>query len=318
MGCQKVSSRSRYCHGRWRPILFAPSALRRRSTDWSATVRPSTCSGFRRVHPGGATTGPLPSGHPRVRASVGFIPAEPQLVRYRQAIHVFGLPSGSSRRSHNWSATVRAIHVFGLPSGSSRRSHNWSATVRPSTCSGFRRVHPGGATTGPLPFGPSTCSGFRRVHPGGATTGPLPSGPSTCSGFRRVHPGGATTGPLPFGPSTCSGFRRVHPGGATTGPLPSLHVHRRSSPQCAITPARLRDPVKPRPAWASAGSPLCLRILGSAGTLCGSSAVAGPSAALSGIAAERARAARSATTQRTGIFHELANCFAPHQPPSII
>ncbi len=38
--------------------------------------------GFRRVHPGGATTGPLPSGHPPVQASVGFIPAGPQLVRY--------------------------------------------------------------------------------------------------------------------------------------------------------------------------------------------------------------------------------------------
>ncbi len=55
-------------------------------------------------------------------------------------------------------------------------------------------------------------------------------------------------------------------------------THRRLSPQCAITAACLRDRIKPRPVAASVVSPLCLRIVDSAGTLCGSSAVAGQSA----------------------------------------
>ncbi len=132
-------------------LFRLPSGLSRRSHDWSATVRQSAFSGFRRVYPGGATTGPLSvrqsafsgfrrvypggattgplrSGNRPFQASVGFIPAEPQLVRYGPAIRLFRLPSGLSRRSHNWSATVRQ-----------------------SVFSGFRRVYPGGATTGPLP-----------------------------------------------------------------------------------------------------------------------------------------------------------------------
>ncbi len=112
-----------------------PSGSPRRGHTWSATERPSPFQasvgftpagpqlvryrapsrfqGFRRVHPGGATTGPLPSGHLAFRASVGFTPAGPQLVRYRAAISHSGLPSGSPRRGHNWSATVTPRHTFG-------------------------------------------------------------------------------------------------------------------------------------------------------------------------------------------------------------
>ncbi len=46
-------------------------------------------------------------------------------------------------------------------------------------------------------------------------------------------------------------------------------THCRSSPQRAITPARVRDRIKPRPVPASPVPPLCLRTLDSAGTLHG-------------------------------------------------
>ncbi len=56
---------------------------------------------------------PLDAFVPRAVATilvpfVGLAPAEPQLVSLLvQAIAGFRAPSGSSRRSHNWSATVR-------------------------------------------------------------------------------------------------------------------------------------------------------------------------------------------------------------------
>ncbi len=150
-----------------------PSGLSRRSHNWSATMRPSTFSGFRRVCPGGATTVELPSGRPPFPASVGFIPAEPQLVSYHEAVRFFRLPSGLSRRSHNW-----------------------SATMRPSTFSGFRRVYPGGATTGQLPSG-------RPLFP--ASVGSIPAEPQLVSYHEAVH--------LFRLPSV---FRRSHDWSATT------------------------------------------------------------------------------------------------------
>ncbi len=117
----------------------------------------AACSGghfysLRRPCTGGATTGPLPTGDPPFRlpsslsrrshnwsatnrrsslqASVEFISAEPQLVRYQQAI----LPSGF-RRVYLGGATTGPLPTgdppFRLPSSLSRRSHNWSATDRP-------------------------------------------------------------------------------------------------------------------------------------------------------------------------------------------
>ena len=155
-----------------------------RATRSKSASRSEAVSGFRRVYPGGATTGPRPSGNQPFPASVGFIPAEPQLVRDRPATGCFRLPSGLSRRSHNWSATVRQPAV----------------------------------------------SGFRRVYPGGATTGPRPSG---------NQPFPASVGFIPAEPQLVR-YRQTM-------------THQRSSPQRAITPARLRDPVKPQPVSASSG-----------------------------------------------------------------
>ncbi len=97
-------------------------------------VQATGLSGFRRVYPGGAPTGELPPGHPPIR----------------------------------------------LPSGISRRSPNWCATARPSTYQ---------ASVGYIPAEPQLVrylqtihrSGFRRVYPGGATTGQLPPGHDTPS-----------------------------------------------------------------------------------------------------------------------------------------
>ncbi len=271
--------------------------------------RPSAISGFRRVYPGGATTGQQLGGHPPSPASVGFIPAGPQLV-----------------------SNLAAIRHLRLRSVLSRRGHNWSATWRPSAISGFGRVYPGGATTGQqlgghppspasvgfIPAGPqlvsnlltwrpSAISGFRRFYPGGATTGQqlgghppspasvgfIPAGPQLVSNLaairhlrlpsglsRRGHNWSAT-----WRPSAISGFGRVYPGGATTdqqlgghppspasvGFIPAgpqlvsyrqAMTHRRSSPQRAIPPARLRDRIRPRPDsdWRSAVLPLDTRL----------------------------------------------------------
>ncbi len=152
-----------------------PSGLSRRCHNWSATAGRLAFSGFRRVCPGGATTGPLPRGDWPFQASVEFIPAVPQLVRCRGAIGLFRLPSSLSRRCHNWSATAGR-----------------------SAFSGFRRVYPGGATTGRLPRGdrPFQASvGFipavpQLVRCGGAIgLFRLPSGLS-----RRCHNWSATAG----------------------------------------------------------------------------------------------------------------------------
>ncbi len=154
LGCKKVGSWSLYCRGHWRPVLFPPSALCRQRTDWSATVRPST-----------------------FQASVGFIPAEPQLVSYRQAIHLSGFrrvyPGGASRlvryrqaihlsgfrRVYPGGATTGRLPSgnppFRLPSGSSRRSHNWSATVRPSSLQ---------ASVGFIPAEPQLVSYAHTMH----------------------------------------------------------------------------------------------------------------------------------------------------------
>ncbi len=201
------------------PPVRLPSGLSRRGHNWSATDSPPACaasvgfipagpqlvgyrqptrlSGFRRVYPGGATTGPLPTAHPPVRlpsgssrrghnwsatirpstcaASVGFIPAEPQLVRYHQAIHLCGF-----RRVYPGGATTGRLPTahppVRLPSGLSRRGHNWSATIRPSTCA---------ASVGFIPAGPQLV-GYRQ--------------PTRLCGFRRVYPGGATTGRLGTAP----------------------------------------------------------------------------------------------------------------------
>ncbi len=108
-----------------------------------------------------------------VQASVGSIPAEPQLVRYPRAIHLSGF-----RQVYPGGATTGPLPSghppFRLPSGLSRRSHNWSATLGPST---FQ------ASVGFIPAEPQLVrypraihlSGFRRVYPGGATTGRLPA-----------------------------------------------------------------------------------------------------------------------------------------------
>ncbi len=111
-------------------------------------------SGFRRVYPGGGTTGPLPQSNWPFRlpsglsrrwhnwsataeqlafpASVGFIPAVAQLVRYRRAIALSGF-----RRVYPGGGTTGPLpqsnRPFRLPSGLSRRCHNWSATDRHGT-----------------------------------------------------------------------------------------------------------------------------------------------------------------------------------------
>ncbi len=139
--------------------MFPPSALCRPRTNCQLSSGNPPCRvypggattgplrpafhlfGFRRVYPGGATTGPLrPAIH--LSASVGFIPAEPR----------------------TWSATS-GNPPFRLPSGLSRRSHNWSATSG-NPPFGFRRVYPGGATTGQLPSHPA----HRRSSPQRAIT----------------------------------------------------------------------------------------------------------------------------------------------------
>ncbi len=131
------------------------------------------------------------------QASVGFIPAEPQLVSNRQAIRLPGF-----RRVHPGGATTgqqpSGNPTSRLPSGSSRRSHNWSATVRQSD---FQ------ASVGFIPAEPQLVSnrqairlpGFRRVYPGGATTGQQPSGNPTSrlpsGSSRRSHNWSATRTP---------------------------------------------------------------------------------------------------------------------------